>query len=370
MLHIGIDAGGTRTRVVSLDETGLAEPGSTPINESILGPGNFRLLGETGVRELVQEILEIFLIDDPQAASVVAGFAGAGTPESQASIRDAFVEAGFGKVTITSDAGLLLMSLENSGIVLVAGTGSICMGRKPCADNPMGFDEYRAGGYGYRLMSEPGGYRVGIQAIDAALRVTDGRSEQATALEDVVRDYFRMSDLRQIVPELYPDEADTESIQAKVAGLSPLVLAAAVEGDRVAGDIVSDTVDDMADHVRAVCRQLNLRDSVVGLHGGLFGATGGQTLLMDPLQSHPQLSHLSLRYRTLGLPGDDTDPLIEAMRFDTEQSRHALIAVVSARDEPKAAAAGGIERKAVRTVADLVCRAPCSSNPPSVPPST
>ena len=325
MQYIGIDAGGTRTRVVATDSAALTEPGSTPINESILGPGNFRQLGESGVRKLVQEILEIFLVDDPQAARVVAGFAGAGTPESQASIRDAFTEAGFGKVTTTSDAGLLLMALENNGIVLVAGTGSICMGRKPCADNPMGFEECRAGGYGYRLMSEPGGYRVGIQAIDAALRVTDGRSEEATALEELVRNHLKLSDLRQIVPELYPDETDTESIQAKVAGLSPLVLAAAGQGDRVAGDIVSDTVDDMADHVRAVCRQLNIRDSVVGLHGGLFGATGGQALLMDPLQSHPRLSHLSLEFRPLGLPGDDTDPLIEAMRFDTEQSRQSRL---------------------------------------------
>ena len=128
---VGIDAGGSKTRVVAAVAQDLGSRAAGRCVEAILGPGNYRHLGDAGVHLQAREIIARLQIEQPRQTRIVGGFAGAGTPASQGAIQDAFVAAGFSKenLIITSDAGLLLEALGGSGIVLIAGTGSICMGR-------------------------------------------------------------------------------------------------------------------------------------------------------------------------------------------------------------------------------------------------
>lgn len=351
MKVIGIDAGGSKTRVLSGCSEDFLRGAAERLDEVILGPGNFRQLGTEGIRGLAREIVARHRIEAVASVLIVGGFAGAGTPQSHRDIEVILAAEGFRteNVTVTSDAGLLLEALGGSGIVLIAGTGSICMGRTgPAAVDPAdetrttgragGSDrdaprtevragapnnnaaeapptEARAGGYGYRLPSEPGGYFLGIRALDAALKIEDGRRHPPTALFGRVREYLGLDSLRQIVPTLYPEASRGGSVQEKVAGLAGTVMEEAAAGDAVAAAIVDEAVSAFADHIRAVHEKLSksgpTRPQVVGLHGGLFVDPHADELLIGPLEDHPHVAGRGLSFETLGVRAGDPDPLME-----------------------------------------------------------
>jgi len=313
---IGVDAGGSKTRVIVCEGDDLERGIFNRFREELLGPCNYVQAGIDGVRELIKEIKTRFQIDDPHKTLVVGGFAGAGTSESHSTIKRAFEDTGFKNynIEITSDAMLLLMSIGNNGIVLVAGTGSVCIGRcHALSDNKV--MEARSGGYGFRSVSEPGGYKLGIRAIDAALKIEDGRKQEPTVLYQEVKEYFRINILQQLIPLLYPESDDKVNVQEKVAGLSKIVLQSAHEGDRVACEFVKETVDELADYIQAVYKKLGSNESVVGLHGGLFKDQNGNELIINPLKEHRYLGGLELKFKTLGVKKGDKDPLIQAMKY-------------------------------------------------------
>ena len=155
MKFIGVDAGGSKTRVLSGRSEELT--GEPAVREEVLGPGNVRQHGADGLSRLIRDIVARLDIAEPDRVAVVAGFAGAGSPERQDEVVQAFADEGFGAHTfVTSDGGLLLWALGGHGIALIAGTGSICLG---CESTGLGAAGaiVRTGGYGYRLHSEAGG---------------------------------------------------------------------------------------------------------------------------------------------------------------------------------------------------------------------
>jgi len=313
---IGIDAGGSKARVLVGERDDLERGIYDSFREGILGPCNYRQVGINGVRELIKKMKTRFEIEDPQTTLVVGGFAGAGTPESHSTIKGVFGEEGFKKnnIFVMSDAGLVLMSIGNNGIVLIAGTGSICVGKYPSPTNKQ-LIETRAGGYGFRSLSEPGGYQIGMRAIDAALKIEDGRKQEPTVLYQKVKEYFRISNIQQLIPLLYPESDDKVNVQEKVAGLSKIVLQSAHEGDRVTCEFVKETVDELADYIQTVYKKLGFNKSVVGLHGGLFKDQNSCELIIKPLQKHPYLNGFDLEFETLGVRDSDKDLLIEALKF-------------------------------------------------------
>jgi|GEM_PF-4863020 len=319
---LGLDAGGSKTRVCLVPRV---DPSPDSISTQIFGPGNFRQMGPTGIRALLREIIPVLELT-PSDTLVVAGFAGAGTAESQQAIRQIFIEEGFradNAQSITSDGGLLLWALGNDGIALVAGTGSICIGRRLDSSDSAGYLEVRAGGYGHRLPSEVGGYRLGIGAIEAAVAIEDGRRQTPTSLYESVKEHFSLANLQHIITDLYPTYEGTGDVRERVAELSGAVFAAAAAGDEVAVELVEHMVDVLADHVRAVHTKLGEQATIAGLHGGLFADPHAGELLTAPLCRHQLLNTRPLQFETLGVHPNDRDPLLEAMRFVTEgDSRH------------------------------------------------
>ncbi len=312
---IGIDAGGSKTRIVCCDKEDLQKDTSIGIQDELLRSGNYRQLGKAGVRVLIREIMTRFQIDDPDMSFVLGGFAGAGTPETRCEIESAFEDEGFQKtnVTVMHDAGLLLRALGDDGIVLIAGTGSICFGRKDLSTQGDSI-EARAGGYGYQVFSEMGGYNLGMRAVDAVLKIADGRKQEPTVLYQRLKDCFGLEDLQQITSILQPEGEQKVFASEKVADLSKIVLRAAHEGDNVAKGLVDRAVNEYADHIQAVYERLGSQATKVGLHGGLFANPHGDELLLGPLQRHPDLIDLDLKFETIGVRDGDRDGLIEALK--------------------------------------------------------
>ena len=306
---LGIDAGGSNSRVITA-EYGV-DNAPTLRCERMLGPGNFRHLGRSGTAALVREVMQICAIDQPQDWSVLGGFAGAGTDRSRQDIRTLFESQGFraNRIHITNDAGLLLDAI-GEGIVLIAGTGSVCMGRTGRPDD--GLVEVRSGGYGFRMPSEIGGYYLGIQAIDIALQVADGRQQETSSLHQLVMDHLDLKSPAEITPLLYPEEGGA-GVQETVATLAPVVLKAAADGDAAATALVGRMVDGLADHLISVHEKLGIDAAAVALHGGLFRDPLAPDLLIKPLRHHPLIIGRSLQFCTFDPSSKDPDPLLAAM---------------------------------------------------------
>ena len=86
---------------------------------------------------------------------------------------------GVDQVVIVNDATAALVGGTGHpfGVVCVAGTGSIAFGVNRAGERA------RAGGWGHLLGDEGSGYAIGLEALRAVCRASDGRGPQ-TALTD------------------------------------------------------------------------------------------------------------------------------------------------------------------------------------------
>jgi N-acetylglucosamine kinase-like BadF-type ATPase len=313
---IGIDAGGSKTRVIHASLADSVNTDLQLIGEAYFDSYNYRQDGVSGLNRLIKQILRNLKIRDIESTLLVCGVAGAGTDKSHRDIQRTFEKHGFCTelINVKSDGDLLLMAIGDEGIVLTAGTGSVCVGRRKVSSERGSEINVRAGGYGSRMYSEPGGYQLGIRAIDAALRIEDGREQAPSVLCASLKDYFGVSRLEEIIPLIYPRTANTGNVNRQIAGIAKLVLETAHDGDKTANHLVMELVDNFADHILAVYSKLGLEKSLVGLHGGLFADPHAEELLITPLTQHSLLNKYDLKFISLGIKKGDINPLIGAMK--------------------------------------------------------
>jgi N-acetylglucosamine kinase-like BadF-type ATPase len=259
MFVLGIDAGGTKTVCLVADEQGR-------VLGSARGPGaNLASLGELEVEKVLHEVMEQAMLGQSGAPAVIClGIAGVDRAEDAAIIRSIMRRIGNkAPVLVVNDA---LIALEagagdGPGIVLIAGTGSICYGR-----NERG-QAARAGGWGYILADEGSGWWMGQRAIQAVMRQADGRGP-ATSLTSRVLAHFGVTDASMLVFEVYYHDPRRRLI----AGLGPAVQASVDEGDAVAREIVADAAGELALAARSVAEKLEMRGAQfpLVLSGGAF----------------------------------------------------------------------------------------------------
>ena len=124
---LGIDGGGTKTEAVILDLNDQI------LGQGIAGPSNPLRVGianaAAAIREAIERLAWLHIRrDDIMAAQI--GLAGARRDEIRARMREALATSAFADVEIVGDADIALYGVTEarSGIVVIAGTGSICCG--------------------------------------------------------------------------------------------------------------------------------------------------------------------------------------------------------------------------------------------------
>ncbi len=262
LVVVGIDGGGTSTRVHVADETGKVlaklEGEGTAVRHGHEGEIAERLGGM--VKEALLEADMGHLL--PRA--LVVGVAGAGRAVTHDALQHALDGLELADtVVVQTDAEVALADAfgDGPGILLIAGTGSVAWGRSPAGTMQ------RCGGYGFLLGDEGSGAWLGRRALQVILAAHDGREPQ-TAITGGVLTMLDIDDVSQLVPWA------SEATPAMFATLAPAVLAAAESGDLRANTITTTAVEELALHVRALARQLfaDERAAVpVALHGGLMG---------------------------------------------------------------------------------------------------
>src|SRR5262245_46276024 len=161
MRYLGIDGGGTKTSFLLVDEY------YNEICHLQSGPSNYLSIGADAAREAISQGVSQ-LTETPNI--VCAGFAGAGRPDSVTFYKNVLQTLiPNAQIIIESDAFIASIGAIgiDPGILLIAGTGSIVIGRDK--DRTM----FRVGGWGPYFGDEGSGFWIGREAVRAALRSID-----------------------------------------------------------------------------------------------------------------------------------------------------------------------------------------------------
>ncbi len=152
---------------------------------------------------------------------------------------------------------------EHEAVVVVCGTGINCVGRR--ADGTTA----RFPALGRISGDWGGGFELGEQAIWHAARAVDGRGP-GTTLERLVPAALGGPSMAAVIEDLHFGVLGHDD----VAGLAPMLLAAAACGDEVAQTVVERQADEVAALALAALRRLDLVDAAVPvvLGGGVLAA--------------------------------------------------------------------------------------------------
>jgi len=255
---LGIDCGGSHTAVAVGDQRGRVLARAD-------GPGSAMRPG--GAERSAAVILDVARRAATQAkvtlpaSLALVGAAGAGRPPEQEALAAAIAATGVAtRVDVRGDTEIALAAAfgDGPGILINAGTGSIAYARG--ADGRL----HRAGGHGWQLDDEGGGYWLGRRALAAAARAHDGLEESSTLLERllVALGLPTFDDLIRWTATATP---------AQVASLAPHVLNAAREGEIVAQQIVEEAAAELSQLVRVLLRHFPDSDAIkMATVGGLL----------------------------------------------------------------------------------------------------
>jgi glucosamine kinase len=143
----------------------------------------------------------------------------------------------------------------------VAGTGSIAYGRDASGRAA------RAGGWGYLLGDEGGGFWIGRAALSAVVRQFDGRGP-STLLTELVLSEMHLNSPTELIHAVYDHGLPRRSI----AGIASVVQRACDAGDAMASEILNRAAAELASAASSVITRLNMRgdDFRIVLAGGIF----------------------------------------------------------------------------------------------------
>ncbi len=259
---IGIDGGGTKTKVM------LTDMQLRPLAERVSGPSSIRtVLFETAIANIL-EATTACLAAVP-GAEITAAFAGLGDVAGE---EDGFLVASalrnhpaFSRSLIevkndvhNAHAGALE---GKAGIAIIIGTGSVAFGVDERGKS------HRAGGYSYKEGDFGSAYGLGKQALSLLGKAWDHRVEPSPLTDDLVR-HFGIKTFMDMV-RLY-DALHTE--RTEVAKLAPFVTRHAAEGDPHAQAIIDFATDELLEMIRGVDRSLSLHNREIGVIGSLGNA--------------------------------------------------------------------------------------------------
>jgi N-acetylglucosamine kinase-like BadF-type ATPase len=276
---IGIDGGGTKTAVT------IAHDGEAALTTFTVGPINYNG-GDAGA--ITASFVEIFnrakLICNnlEDVAHTCIGAAGVSNPFVVGFLEKQVRDNGYtGPLTITGDQETALYGAQNAmqGIILIAGTGSICFGV-----NEKG-EQHRSGGFGHLIDDEGSGYSIGRDLLSILVRAEDGRVTD-TIIPALVYKQLGFSTVQEIIGFVY----DKNTTKKEIAQLAPIMTTACENGDAKALELAEQCAIRLFQLVVPVIEQLELHESPIAIAGSVLQKSRfvKEALERKLAQSYPQ----------------------------------------------------------------------------------
>ncbi len=265
LLVAGIDGGGTGTRAVIMDEE------KRVLGEGQAGPSNPLRIGiasaATNVREAVDRACAEAGVHRDDILHATVGLAGVRRKD----IRDVTLEKikhclkEIKSIELLPDGDIALYGATDgqAGLVVIAGTGSICCGR-----NRQG-KQVCAGGWGPIVGDEGGAAWIARKGLQAVAHATDERGPK-TALTAAALMYFKVTTPDDLSTAIYSPAMTND----RLAGFGRDVVRVARSGDEIAIQILQEAGRELGIAATAVIRRLRMQDDEfpVAAVGGVYGA--------------------------------------------------------------------------------------------------
>lgn len=272
-LVVGVDGGGTKTRAVV-----AADAGHKILGEGLSGPSNPLRVGVSeaaaAVREAVERACAEAGVRRAELVAAEVGLAGVKRDDLRAAMESALAELGIKPVEIVTDSEIALYGATEGkpGLVIIAGTGSICRGRNLRGRHAT------AGGWGPLAGDEGSGAWMARRALQAVAKATDGRGPR-TSLVEAACVFFNVAAPEDLATAVYAPSITNQ----RIAGFGRRVIEAARRRDAVSREIVESAGRELAQAAGAVTRKLRMQREpfAVGYVGGVFAA--GE-LILQPLR--------------------------------------------------------------------------------------
>lgn len=256
---VGMDGGGTKTAVTIVNGQGTA------IRSFVSGPINYNGQDEESVRRSLEEIFRT--IEETcggleNCSRVCIAAAGVSNPSVVPKLTSLARECGFeGELTIVGDQEAALVGAHEgtNGIILIAGTGSICCGRNEAGET------HRAGGCGYLIDDEGSGYSIGRDLLAAVVRMHDGRLPP-TAIAPLVFERLKTDSVQELVAFAHHRNTNKRDI----AALASLLSDACDAGDSAALAIARRSAESLRELVAPVANKLGLQRGNLALAGSVL----------------------------------------------------------------------------------------------------
>ncbi|WP_312446156.1 BadF/BadG/BcrA/BcrD ATPase family protein [Lacrimispora sp.] len=238
---IGMDGGGTATTVI------VAGLHGDLMKNFRLGPlninGQSREAAEHTLADLKIE-LEKSGMNMSDCIGICIGAAGISNRDTAALLTRKLKEQGMqGVIKLVGDHETALAGAleEPAGVILIAGTGSICYGINESGD------KFRAGGYGHIIDDAGSAYAIGRDILKAVVRSSDGRQGQTVLKEKTFRS-LKVDSVEDLITWLYqPGRSKKE-----IAALAPLLEEGIREKDQASIGISDRCGEELAELAGAV----------------------------------------------------------------------------------------------------------------------
>lgn len=260
---LAVDAGGSTTRCVVVGEDGAVQGFGRG------GPANHILSGWETARESLRQATAAALggagagIDVAVVGSAGVGPNGEGHEIVESLLAELVPGAAVVRATgdmVTAFWGALSVPV---GVVVSAGTGSVCFGRNAAGAT------CQVGGWGHIMGDEGSAYDIAVQALRAVARAADGRAAP-TALAAGLGAVLGGDQALHLAARVYGEPLNRDQI----AALAVAVAAVARDGDATAQDILRRAGEELGWAAAAALRTLGLLEVPVAVSfaGAVFEA--------------------------------------------------------------------------------------------------
>ena len=256
-LSLGVDAGGTKSDAVLIDETGAV------IGWGRGGSAHSLYVGTQAALESYAEAVKSALGDHHPNELWVAG------PWYRA--LDA-LDIGLPEVRFVQARELtmgLAMALETCGVLVLSGTGSFVGGLTESGQT------LTLDGLGPVLGDHGSGYQIGLMGIRAAM-ASCWSPRRRTVLEQIIPRELGVRTLEGVFDLVYTQHIG----RSRIASAARAVARAAEDGDEIARNIILHAADDISEVLADVIGRLGIEDSDLALVAS-GGVAQGSALYWD-----------------------------------------------------------------------------------------
>ncbi|KEK23538.1 BadF/BadG/BcrA/BcrD ATPase family protein [Bacillus gaemokensis] len=250
---IGVDGGGTKTEAIAFNQNGKE------VAKGMSRFGNVLLEYEKALSHIITAINQCQQgLPQENCVCIILGLAGVKSIDIEG-LKKRLIEKYQTHIEIYDDAMIAHAALlkGKDGILTIAGTGAICLGKK-------GETYEYSGGWGHILGDAGSGYWIAMQALKRMTMEYD-KGIPFCSLSQAVQEQFHIhtpSDIKQLV---------YSSAKDKVAAIVPLVIEEARKGNNDASKIILQAGKELARITVDVYKKMSFEVPIsIAVKGGIL----------------------------------------------------------------------------------------------------